>query len=168
MLIPHFCARFRTLAAAAVLLGASAGALAQPPSTEQVRKLFEVTRTAEMTQASIGQMGAVPQQMIAQMTAGKNLSDEEQEKIAREMEKFQAVVARVMDWEKVEPIFIKMYADSFDAQDVQAMIDFYDSPAGRKMVAKTPQLMQNMMAAMQQLLLPLMQEMEKELQQTLK
>jgi len=160
--------RFRTLAAAAVFVFGSAGALAQPPSAEQVRKLFEVTRTAEMAQASIGQMGSMPQQMIAQMTAGKNLSPEEQEKIAREMEKFQSVVARVMDWDKVEPIFIKMYADTFDAQDVQAMIDFYDSPAGRKMVDKTPQLMQNMMAGMQQILIPLMQEMEKELQQTLK
>jgi len=155
------------LTAAATL--ACSVAFAAPPSEAQVTQLLEASRSNEMLEGAMQQqLQGVSQQLVAHLVEGKNLSQAEQEKLSAVMQRAMASLGKSLTWEKVKPTFIKIYADTFDADDVQAMIDFYQSPAGKKMVEKTPQLMQNTMAAMQEIMLPALQEMEKEMAEAMK
>jgi len=148
--------------AAATLVGTAVWAA--PPSEAQVKQLLEVTRSKELMGGVMQQQfAALPQQLLEQVIADKNPTPEEQAKFFAIMQRAMAAVEKSISWEKMEPAFIKLYANTFDADDVQAMLNFYQSPAGQKMVAKTPQLTQNMLTTVQELIFPVIQEMEHEI-----
>ena len=138
-------------------------AFAAPPSDAQVDKLLEVMRAKQTLEVIVPQVKASQQQMIAQLTAGKTLTAEQKAGIDRVLARSDAQMTQLLTWEKFEPLYRDIYRQTFDAADVDAMIAFYSSQAGRNLLDKTPQLMQNTMAAMQKLIVPMLQQMEKDI-----
>lgn len=149
--------------ALAVLLAAAPLAAAQQPSEAQVDRLLEVMRAKETLDATLPQVQAMQQQMVAQMTAGQELDEEDRARINRMLESTNSSLATVLTWERMGPMYRDIYAQTFTAEDVEAIIGFYESPAGQKTLDKMPQLMQNTMAAVQQLVMPLLQQLEQDI-----
>lgn len=154
---------FTRIFALAVLLAAAPLAAAQQPSEAQVDRLLEVMRAKETLDATLPQVQAMQQQMVAQMTAGQELDEEDRARINRMLESTNSSLATVLTWERMGPLYRDIYAQTFTAEDVEAMIGFYESPAGQKTLDKMPQLMQNTMAAVQQLVMPLLQQLEQDI-----
>ena len=154
---------FTRIFALAVLLAAAPLAAAQQPSEAQVDRLLEVMRAKETLDATLPQVQAMQQQMVAQMTADQELDEEDSARINRALESTNATMAEVLTWERMGPLYRDIYAQTFTAEDVEAMIGFYESPAGQKTLDKMPQLMQNTMAAVQQLVMPLLQQLEQDI-----
>jgi len=72
----------------------------------------------------------------------------------------------MLSWQEMRPLYVNLYKQLFSKQDVLAMAEFYESPAGQSMLDKTPQLMQNLMGAIQQNITPLFADLQKDLEQT--
>jgi hypothetical protein len=138
-------------------------AFAGPPSDAQVDKLLDVMRARQTLEVIVPQVKSSQQQMIAQLTAGKALTPEQKAGIDRIMARSEAQLAELMTWQKFEPLYRDIYRQTFDAADVDAMIAFYSSQAGRNLLDKTPLLMQNTMAAMQKMIVPMLQQMERDI-----
>ena len=155
--------RFTRFVALALLLAAAPLAAAQQPSQAQVDRLLEVMRARETLDAVLPQVQASQQQMVAQMTAGQELDEAERDRINRVMEITNSRLAEALTWENMEPIYRDIYARTFTGEDVDAMIEFYESPAGQKTLDKMPQLMQNTMQAVQQLVMPVLQQLEQDI-----
>ncbi|MFZ7095004.1 DUF2059 domain-containing protein [Luteimonas dalianensis] len=149
--------------ALAVLLAAAPLAAAQQPSEAQVDRLLEVMRAKQTLDATLPQVQAMQQQMVAQMTAEEDLDDEERARINRALEATNSTMAELLTWERMGPVYRDIYAQTFTADDVEAMIGFYESPAGQNTLDKMPQLMQNTMNAVQQMVLPLLQQLEQDI-----
>ncbi len=130
----------------------------------QVDKLLEVMRARQTLDAMMPQVDALQRQAVAQATADKPLTPEQQAKLDRLLDKSAASVRRALSWEKMEPLYRDIYRQTFTAEDMDAMIGFYGSPAGQKLLDKMPQLMQNTMAGVQKLLAPMMDEMQRDLE----
>ena len=156
--------RFARIVALALLLAAAPLAAAQPPSQAQVDRLLEVMRARQTLDAVLPQVQASQQQMVAQMTAQQELGEEDVARINRAMERTNARLAETLAWERMEPVYRDIYAQTFSAEDVEAMIGFYSSPAGQRTLDKMPQLMQNTMNAVQQMVVPLLQELEQDIE----
>ena len=154
---------FTRIFALAVLLAAAPLAAAQQPSEAQVDRLLEVMRAKETLDATLPQVQAMQQQMVAQMTAGQELDEEDRARINRMLESTNSSLATVLTWERMGPMYRDIYAQTFTADDVEAIIGFYESPAGQKTLDKMPQLMQNTMNAVQQLVMPLLQQLEQDI-----
>ena len=154
---------FTRIFALAVLLAAAPLAAAQQPSEAQVDRLLEVMRAQETLAATLPQVQAMQQQMVAQMTAGQELDEEDRARINRMLESTNSSLATVLTWERMGPMYRDIYAQTFTAEDVEAIIGFYESPAGQKTLDKMPQLMQNTMNAVQQLVMPLLQQLEQDI-----
>ena len=154
---------FTRIFALAVLLAAAPLAAAQQPSEAQVDRLLEVMRAKETLDATLPQVQAMQQQMVAQMTAGQELDEEDRARINRMLESTNSSLATVLTWERMGPMYRDIYAQTFTAEDVEAIIGFYESPAGQKTLDKMPQLMQNTMSAVQQLVMPLLQQLEQDI-----
>jgi len=137
---------------------------AAPPSQAQIDQLLEVTRARETTDGMLPQIQASQQQMIQQMLAGKDLSAEEQHKLDAAVAASMNAITALLSWEELQPLYRDLYAQTFNADEVQAMIDFYTSPVGQSMVRKMPQLMQNAMQAVQSRLIPILQELQRNLE----
>ena len=154
---------FTRIFALAVLLAVAPLAAAQQPSEAQVDRLLEVMRAKETLDATLPQVQAMQQQMVAQMTAGQELDEEDRARINRMLESTNSSLATVLTWERMGPLYRDIYAQTFTAEDVEAIIGFYESPAGQKTLDKMPQLMQNTMNAVQQLVMPLLQQLEQDI-----
>lgn len=154
---------FTRIFALAVLLAAAPLAAAQQPSEAQVDRLLEVMRAKETLDATLPQVQAMQQQMVAQMTADQELDEEDRARINRMLESTNSSLATVLTWERMGPMYRDIYAQTFTAEDVEAIIGFYESPAGQKTLDKMPQLMQNTMNAVQQLVMPLLQQLEQDI-----
>lgn len=154
---------FTRIFALAVLLAAAPLAAAQQPSEAQVDRLLEVMRARQTLDATLPQVQAMQQQMVAQMTADQDLDEEDRARINRMLESTNSSLATVLTWERMGPMYRDIYAQTFTAEDVEAIIGFYESPAGQKTLDKMPQLMQNTMNAVQQLVMPLLQQLEQDI-----
>ena len=150
------------LLAGALALGVTGHAHAAQPDAGEVDRLMEVMRMQQTLDGIWPQVEAMQAQVVEQLTA----SDDDAESRAALQEALDRNNARLREalaWEKVKPVYRDIYQQTFDASDVQAMTEFYASPTGQRVLDKTPQLMANTMAATQQLMIPLLQQMERDL-----
>jgi hypothetical protein len=77
----------------------------------------------------------------------------------------------MLNWDQLQPIYMRTYRDSFTQDEIDGVIKFYKSAAGQAYVKKLPLVMQNVMREMQGLMKPLQEKMlaiQKESMQELK
>lgn len=153
---------FRVLALAVLLL-ASPFAFAQQGSQEQVDRLLEVMRARQTVDALMPQVQASQQQMVAQLTAGQQVSEEDNARIERILTQSNQRMAETLSWDRLLPLYRDIYSKTFTDAEMQAMIEFYESPAGQSLLDKMPLLMQNTMSAVQELVVPLLQQTEQDI-----
>jgi uncharacterized protein len=77
----------------------------------------------------------------------------------------QTMLREIPDWNKLEPMYVRVYQKSFTQQEVDQLIAMYQTPAGQALLNKMPLVMQNTVAEMQQLIQPVMQRMQQSQQQ---
>jgi hypothetical protein len=87
--------------------------------------------------------------------------------------KAQALQAKIMEavrknlsWEKMQPQFVKLYADTYSDEEIDGMLAFYESPAGRGMVEKMPALMAKTIALTQAQMKDLLPEIQRIVQES--
>ena len=155
---------FRSLLLAAGLVLCTSAAAATPPSDADIERLLTASRAQSMLDAILPQMEAMQRQQFDRITAGKDLSAEQKAEIERLHARTSDILRRSLSWEEMRPLYIDVYKKTFSREDVRAMAKFYESPAGKSLLDKTPALMQNLMVAIQQKMTPLMADLQKDLE----
>jgi uncharacterized protein len=161
----------RALFSLCLLICTIAPAHAAPPTDAQIDRLLEtmdMRRTLDEMLVQIESMGtAMGQQML-----GEDATTEQRAALETTMRRQRASMRRVMSWETLGPIYRKVYARLFTGEEVEAMIAFYGSDAGRSIMRKMPEAMQLSMEEMQPMMQALIDEMkqniEADLQQSAK
>jgi hypothetical protein len=129
---------------------------AEPPSRTSLETLFEVTHTSSLVDSTLQQMPKAMEAGIEQAEAsengGKPLSPQQQALAHQILESTMAQVRQEFTWDKLEPIFIRIYTEQLDQADVDGLIAFYQTPAGQHFITKMPVILQQSMIASQELL----------------
>jgi hypothetical protein len=76
-----------------------------------------------------------------------------------------ALMTDEMSWARYEPLLFNVYRQSFTQSEVDGMLTFYRSDAGRAVIAKMPTVMQNTMQLVQQQMaqvMPKLQQIQQE------
>ena len=160
--MPHRRLLQRLLAGACLGLCA-ATAFAAPPSDADIERLLKASRAESMLNAILPQMEALQRQQFDQLTAGKPLSAEQKAEVDRIQSRTNQIVRTSLAWEQMRPLYIDVYKQTFTSDEVKAMAKFYESPAGKSLLDKTPVLMQNLMLAIQQKMIPMLEALQTEL-----
>ena len=116
---------------AAILIASPMAVMADEPTFEQdVRKLMEVTGAA-----------AMGEQVVNQMLDGmsKNVTGESAEYLRR----FRAE----LDPNEMVELNVPIYMKHFTHEEIKGLVEFYESPIGKKTIEKLPLVMQESMAA---------------------
>jgi hypothetical protein len=138
-------------------------AQAQAPADDaRIDRLLEVTRARQMLDAMLPQIEASQRQMLAQMTAGRELDAAQQQRVDSLLANSSSSVRKALSWDNLAPVYRDIYRQTFTGDDIDAIIAFYESPTGQRMLEKMPELMQNTMSAMQRLIVPMLQQMERD------
>ena len=138
-------------------------AFAAPPSDADIERLLKASRAESMLNAILPQMEALQRQQFDQLTAGKPLSAEQKAEVDRIQSRTNEIVRASLAWEEMRPLYVDVYKKTFTSEEVKAMAKFYESPAGKSLLDKTPLLMQNLMLAIQQKMIPMLEALQAEL-----
>ena len=113
----------------------------------------------------MGQLDSTMRTSMQQALAGQKVTPKQQQVMDQMRVKMVAMFKNELRWETLEPELIVVYEKSFSQDEIDGMIKFYKSKAGRAVIAKMPIVMQNTMGLMQQKmasLMPKIQQMEKD------
>jgi hypothetical protein len=75
--------------------------------------------------------------------------------------KLMELVKSRVSWEKMRPEFVRIYRETYSDEEIDGMLAFYESPAGRGFVKKSPLLTQKIMAVTQTQLRELMPDIQR-------
>jgi hypothetical protein len=116
--------------------------------------------------AMIGQMF----EQIKAMTASQVPPDASPEQLAKAREiqnKVLDLVKARISWEKMRPQYVKLYSETFSDEEISGMLGFYQSPAGRAMLAKMPTLTTKIMEVAQGEMKDVMPELQRIIRESL-
>lgn len=163
-------------ALACVFLAASVPAFSQnstptvatdsQPTDESLRHLLEVIDARKLVDSMSHQVDSIMTTTMQKMLQGQTISPKQQQAIDTMRAKMVSVMQENLNWDVMEPIYLKVYKETFSQAEIDGMIGFYSSPAGHAVVEKLPLAMQNSMGAMQEqltkTLIPKLQQMVQE------
>jgi len=135
-----------------VALFYSVTALAEPASDRSIKQLLDVTHVRDISAGTLSQLNSINDNIITQALQGKTLTPEHQRSIANMKYRMLAVIQDEMAWEKLEPMYLRLYRESFTEEEIVSMLSFYKTSAGRALIRKMPVLMQNTMLEIQKTL----------------
>ncbi len=136
------------LLAVALMAAVPAFSAEKPPSEASIRELLEVSNAKNLLEGMYKQVDGMLDQMLKQSQGDKPLN-EAQQKLAAEMRsKVVDLLKTDLSWDALEPIYIKLYTDTFSQSDINGILKFYKTPAGNSLLKKMPLLMQNLMQTM--------------------
>lgn len=152
------------LITASLLLAGIAPAWAAPATDADVNRLLAASRAQNMLDAMLPQMEAMQAQQFAEIAQKQSLTAEQKAGLQRIQQRTSQTLRQALAWSQMRPMYVDLYKQSFSKEDVLAMAEFYESPAGQSLLDKTPALMQNLMVAIQQKMTPLMADLQKDLE----
>lgn len=136
-------------------------AMAEPASEASVRQLLEVTQAHKLVDNMKSQMGGVFNRSYETAARKKTPTPAQQAAIDKMKSRMQALLAASLDWEKLEPIYIRVYRETFTQEEIQGMVEFYKTPAGQAVITKMPTVMLKTSSEMQASVKDMYPEMQK-------
>jgi uncharacterized protein len=106
-------------------------------------------------------------QTMQQATKGQKISPKVQKDIDRGRSETMAAMKEVLSWEKLEPMYTRIYQKSFTQGEVDGMIGFYKTPTGQAVLNKMPLVLQTTMTEMQGMMQPMIQRVQQMQQQVI-
>jgi hypothetical protein len=137
----------RTIAMLVLILIPTFVAADEASKTAKVEQLMLLSNAEQAIKVVFEQMKSA---QIAQLR--KNVDVQTQDTSAAEeiQTRIMDLIAKNMSFEKLKPTMVKAYMEVFTEDEIDGILGFYQSPAGRAMLQKSPQLMIRMIGATQQ------------------
>lgn len=132
-----------------------------PPTEASIKQLLEVAQARKLVDSLIGQMDNLMQKSIAEAVQGRTIPPKVQKDIDQRRAEMIGMMKELLDWPKLEPLYVRIYQKTFNQQEIDGMIAFYKTPSGQAVISKMPSAMQNTMDEMQQMMGPVMQKIQK-------
>ena len=130
------------------------------PSEAAIKQLLEVGQAHKLLDAMVAQMDAYMKQAMQQATQGQRITPEIQKDIDRRQTEMMGMIKEVLDWNKLEPVYVRVYQKTFTQGEVDGLTAFYKTPTGQALLTKMPAVMQNTLNEMQQMIQPMMQRVQ--------
>ncbi len=126
---------------------------AQAIDAQKASKIEDVMRLSKMDTMVAASLDLIAKQMksgLLQQTLGVQMNDSDKKMFDGFQDRLTAIMSATMSWEKVKPIYTKVYAQEFTDSELDGMIAFYSSDTGRAVINKTPAVMARASQEMQE------------------
>lgn len=137
---------------------------AAPPSSAQIERLLQVMEAQKIVDQMIPAMMQQSRMMVDQNLAKSDTSEADKARANQVMASQEASLRAMLSWTNLKPVYLRVYSDTLSAEEVLAMTRFYESPEGRSVMQKMPQILQRTMVELQPLTQSAMEKMMADLQ----
>ena len=134
-------------------------ALAAEPTDASVDKLLTLTKADTLMESIHGNLEQNMRQGMKQAVAGKKLTDEQIRLLKNAQKKYADTMRQERPWASLKPMYIKIYKETFDQEEIDGLTAFYSSKVGQTYINKMPVAMQKTMSAVQQRMAPVISKM---------
>jgi len=142
----------------AISPAAHADDAAKRAKVEELVQLIKLEQLmGQMTERMTSQMKA----NAAQQNARHNFTPAQQKVVDDYIDQVQKITQSAVAWEKIKPVVVQVYTETYTESELDGILAFYHSPAGQALVTKSPQLMNKTMG----LVSSQMNEVQPQLQQ---
>ena len=131
-----------------------------PPSDASIKQLLEVAQAHKFVDTMMSQMDTIMKNAMQAATQGQPVSPEVQKTFDKCRTDVVSVMKEQFTWDKLEPMYVRIYQKSLSQQEVDGMIAFYKTSAGQALINKMPIIMQNTMSEVMQMMGPMTQRIQ--------
>ncbi|SQF99834.1 Uncharacterized protein conserved in bacteria [Paucimonas lemoignei] len=131
--------RLRAICTAAVLVCASGQVLADTASHNASAETFLKLAHADKLGTPVYMQ---VQQMFAQRFAETKAPESKKALLETYQAKANAALDQSIGWNKLKPDMVKLYTANFSESELKDLVAFYQSPLGKKVLTKMPELTQ--------------------------
>lgn len=142
---------------ASVLLCAPALLADEASKNAKIDELMKLTNGEKLVNQMFDQIKSVELAQISKMEA----SPQDRERVQQAQQRILQLLQESLSWEKMKPMLMKVYAETFTEEEVDGILNFYRSPAGQAMLQKMPALVQRSMAMGQQMVADITPQVQK-------
>lgn len=135
-------------------------AQAAEPTPESIEKLLVLSHAEKILDAVKPQFSMALKNGMDVALNGRKPSAKEQQVLDDFVAQSAHIMEEFLTMERLKPIYMQLYAQSFSQEEIDGLNAFYQSPAGNSMLTKMPQLMQGLMAAMPAVMAPMTQQLQ--------
>jgi hypothetical protein len=139
---------------------ASSSTTGDVPTEASIKQLLEVGQAQKLINTMMAQMDAFIKSTMQQATQGQQVTAKVQQDIDKRQAEMMAGMKEMLDWNKLEPMYVRVYQKSLTQQEVDGMTAFYKTPTGQALLTKMPVVMQNTINEMQQMMAPMIQRVK--------
>jgi uncharacterized protein len=131
---------------------------ASPVRADEASKAAKAAELLQLTQGDqmMKMMEPMMKGMMAQ--ADKDMPAEQRAKVGEMQEKIMALIVESLN--KAKPALAKVYTDTYTEEEIDGILAFYKSPAGKSFLQKMPEVMQRSMPVMMQMMSDLQPEIK--------
>jgi len=131
------------------------------PSDASIKELLEVAQARKLLDTLMSQMDTIMKNAMQTATQGQPVPPDVQKIFDRCCADVVSTMQEQFTWDKLEPMYIRIYKKSLSQQEVDGMIAFYRTPTGQAVLTKMPAIMENSMNEVMQMMGPMMQRIER-------
>jgi uncharacterized protein len=132
----------------------------QASKSAKIEQLLAAMNVEQQQKEMLGQI----QQLVTSQVKSQMPSQADAAKIEDLQKKMFALIGEETSWQKMKPVFVQVYSETYTEPEIDGILAFYKSPAGRAMVDKQPTLTSKMMTSMQAQMGEIMTKIQKLLQ----
>jgi hypothetical protein len=132
-----------------------------PPKEASVKQLLEAMQARSLVDSVMAQMEQVMKNTLQQASQAGPVSPEVQKIFDNSRAEVVTIFKEQFTWDKLEPVYMRIYQKSFTEAEVEGMVAFYKTPAGQALLNKMPAVMQSSMDETTQLIGPVTQRIQR-------
>lgn len=119
----------------------STSAWAQKPTDASIEKLLVLTRTEANLKTMMQQSANLIDNTIEKSWERMGYPPETRKKMLAARQAIRNILREDLTWEKIKPMYVSSYQETFNQKEVDAMIAFYSTPEGQAILDKMPLVM---------------------------
>jgi hypothetical protein len=139
----------KLIAIAGICLVSLAAFAETKPSDASLNELLTITESQKLIEGMWPQVEGMMNNAAKQALGNTSLNSEQQKVMQASNAKVAAVFKEEFGFEKLKPMMISIYRESFSQEEVDGMLKFYKSKAGQAVIKKMPVVMQSTMTNVQ-------------------
>jgi uncharacterized protein len=137
---------------------------AAPPTDQSINEMLRVVQVEKMLNQMLTQMDAGMksgvEQALQQSLHGQELTPAQKAAVDNFRQKVSATMKEELSFAKMKDLYVQVYRETFTQEEVNSIIAFYGSAAGKAMVEKIPVAMQKAGTLMQARIGPMTQKIQ--------
>lgn len=149
----------KTMIACVFGLALCARADAAPASAASVERLLVVTKTEAVLDAAQANVQSTMRQNMLRARGDRPMTPDEQKAMDTTIAKVSALMKDQLSWARMKPDYVRLYVETFDQDEIDGLLAFYQTKAGKAMVDKMPIVVQKSVALTQTQMQNLMPKM---------